>query len=288
MRPLVIAGPTASGKSKLALRLAAKFNGEIICADSRQFYAGMAIGTACPSNEEQAMIPHHGYGMLDPQSQRMDAGCFVKFAREKIDEINKRGKRPILVGGGGLYLRALRYGLNDVPPSDKNVAQALKSQVKILGVNHLYNELKRIDEDTAHLIKPEDSYRITRALEIFRITNEKPSQLRQSFFSDVVSLGAHWVYKKPDKAALLLTLTRRAQEMFDGGLIDEAANLRERLPADHWVLSVMGYQEALQLVDKKLSKDQAIERTVIRHRQYAKRQYTWFNKEKFYRIINST
>src|SRR5579871_1333147 len=109
MRPLVIAGPTASGKSKLALRLAAKFNGEIICADSRQFYAGMAIGTACPSNEEQAMIPHHGYGMLDPQSQRMDAGCFVKFAREKIDEINKRGKRPILVGGGGLYLRALRY-----------------------------------------------------------------------------------------------------------------------------------------------------------------------------------
>ena len=135
--PLIIAGPTGSGKSSLALSLAKKYGGEIICADSRQFYAGMEIGTACPSKEDLKAIPHHGYGLLDPELEKMNAGAFFRFADQKIEAIKKRGKRPILVGGTGLYLRAFYYGLKDVPPSQKSVSLEILWNTEIL-VLHIF------------------------------------------------------------------------------------------------------------------------------------------------------
>lgn len=287
MMPVVIAGPTASGKSGLAIELALKHGGEIICADSRQFYAGMAIGTACPDDEDLAKVPHHGYSMLDPKSDKMDAGLFVEFANKKIREIRGRGKRPILVGGTGLYLRALYYGLSDVPPSDKAVAHEIRERGHTLGLDGLYADLKSIDPITASLIKPQDAYRIMRALEIFQITGKLPSELRSSFARGKAELGAHWIYKKPDKSSLLITIEKRVHNMFKKGLMDEARCLRERLSPLHWALDVMGYKEALQVIDHELTLKDAMERTLIRHRQYAKRQYTWFNKESFYRHIIS-
>src|SRR5688572_25955322 len=121
LTPLVLAGPTASGKSSLALGLAKKHHGEIICADSRQFYARMAIGTARPSDDDMKAVAHHGYGILDPKTDKIDAGFFVDFAKRTIADVQARHKRPILVGGTGLYIRALHYGLRDVPKSQKSI-----------------------------------------------------------------------------------------------------------------------------------------------------------------------
>jgi len=285
LRPLIIAGPTASGKSSLALRLALRHKGEIICADSRQFYAGMAIGTCCPSEKDLAIVPHHGYGILDPKSEKMDAGFFVQYARQKISEIQKRGNRPILVGGTGLYLRALYYGLS-APPRDKIISASLLSRLHQYGSHHLYSELQKIDPLSARMIKAQDSYRIIRALEIFQVSGVAPTNLRHSFSTDKPQLLAHWIYKKPDKTELLKKIESRVTSIYAQGLINEAIKLRENLPDSHWALTVMGYQEALRFLAHECTLQEAIEKTFIRHRQYAKRQYVWFNKECFYRMIS--
>lgn len=287
LKPLVLAGPTASGKSSLALRLAQKHNGEIICADSRQFYARMDIGTARPSDDEMKTVIHHGYGILDPKTDRIDAGFFVSFAKRTIADVQSRNKRPILVGGTGLYIRALYYGLRDVPKSEKKIVDDLEKRCDELGVAELYSELHSIDPKTAAAIAKTDRYRIVRALEIFAITKTKPSTLRESFGEGTPQLSAHFVYKKPEKTLLQQKILDRVRVMYSHGLLEEAQALREYLPRDHWALDVMGYREALMLIDNMITREEAIERTFIRHRQYAKRQYTWFNKEPFYRFVIS-
>jgi tRNA dimethylallyltransferase len=285
--PLIIAGPTASGKSHLAVKLAQKYHGEIICADSRQFYKGMMIGTACPSKDDIHLVPHHGYQTVDPLSEKIDAGFFIKFAKNKIEEIKVRGKLPILVGGTGLYFRALHYGLNDVPPSQKTISLEIARRCTRFGLGKLYSDLQKIDPLSAKVIKAQDGYRIMRALEIFYITGIPPSVLKSSFSHGQAQIHAHWIYKKPDKKLLLTQIGVRVRNMFAHGLVDEAKLLRKYLPKDHWGLEVMGYKEALRFLDKELTLEEAIEKTLIRHRQYAKRQYTWFNKEPFYRFIIS-
>lgn len=285
MMAIVIAGPTASGKSSLAIDLALKHGCEIICADSRQFYRGMNIGTACPSDEDLKRVVHHGYGILDPANDKIDAGFFIRFAREKIEEIQSKKRRPILVGGTGLYLRALRYGLQDVPKSDDTITRTLVERCEKNGLDALYHELMTKDPKSSLIIKPTDRYRIMRALEIFEITKRAPSSLRHSFLDGKPQINAHWIYKKPDKKDLSQKIEGRVATMFEQGLTEEALRLRKQLPEGHWALDVMGYQEAILYVKNELDLKKAIERTAIRHRQYAKRQYTWFNKESFYRWI---
>lgn len=283
--PIVIAGPTASGKSALAVELALRHNGEIICADSRQFYAHMNIGTAGPSLHDREAVPHHGYGMLDLNLHKIDAGYFLQFAQKTIAEIQSRNRRPIVVGGGGLYLRSLRYGLLDVPPSNPRIASMLEKRCDEIGLLRMHDELLKIDPACANGIHRQDRYRIVRALEIFYASGLRPSSIRQSFKIAKPKLLAHWVLKKPQRELLVKRIESRVIEMFDQGLVEEAIALSERVPHDHWCLNVMGYREALMLADQRISKEMAIEQTVIRHRQYAKRQYTWFNKEPFYRLV---
>lgn len=283
--PLVIAGPTGSGKSALAMRLARAHRGEIICADSRQFYAGMAIGTASPTYDEMKEIPHHGFGIIDPKEHKIDAGFFVNFARAKIQEIQARHNRPILVGGTGLYLRALYYGIHDVPASHEAIVAKLNQRCTEEGLPNLYQELMRIDPASAAHILPNDRYRIIRALEIFEQSGKRPSALRVSFHQNQAQVKAHWLYKKPPREELISRLKIRLMDMFKNGLLNEALALENRLPKGHWALSVMGFHEALMLAHGALTMDEAIEKAFIRHRQYAKRQYTWFNKEPFYRFV---
>ncbi len=287
LTPLVIAGPTASGKSRLAIDLALRHRGEIICADSRQFYAGMAIGTACPNDDDMRRVPHHGYGSVDPSTDKMDAGAFVEFARRTIADVQSRGMRPVLVGGTGLYLRALYYGLGDVPKASPEITLALEARVKRQGLSHLYDELSDVDPESAATIKSNDHYRIIRALEIYAVTGEKPSALRRSFKEGSVTQQAHWLYKKPERTKLVETIAERVVAMFEQGLIDEAVVLRQRLSKDHWALNVMGYQEALMVYDGQISLVDGQKKTATRHRQYAKRQFTWFNKENFYQLVIS-
>lgn len=278
LRPIIIAGPTGSGKSSLALELAERHDGEIICADSRQFYRSMEIGTASPSVEEKNRIAHHGFNSFDPSTTKIDAGFFVEFAHEKIRECQARHKRPIIVGGTGLYLRSLRYGLSDVPPSDKNLIAELEAEVDAKGLPAIYEELSLIDPESVKQIMASDRYRIVRALEIYRKTGVLPSSLRKSF-KGPSNFRAHWVQKLGNTDCE--PLKRRVLKMIEEGLVAEACSLRGFLPADHWALQVMGYEEALEYFDGLISKDQMIERIFIRHRQYAKRQRTWFKRESY-------
>lgn len=281
MMPIIIAGATASGKSSLALKLALKHNGEIICADSRQFYKFMRIGTASPADSEKALVAHWGFNSVDPRITKIDAGYFVNFAKEAILSCQKRGKRPILVGGTGLYLRALRYGLEDVPPSNKDIALKLEEDCRKNGVAFMYEELRRIDDQSAKLILPNDRYRILRSLEIFQITGKKPSMLRTSFSLKKPLIKAHWLLKVGDKEFYEKDLKNRVIFMVEEGLVSEALALRSLLPEKHWALDVMGYKEALLFCDGLLTKEEMIEKIYIRHRQYAKRQRTWFKREHY-------
>lgn len=287
LTPIILAGPTGIGKSSLAMAWARRFNGEIVCADSRQFYDFMAIGCAAPSAKDMREIPHHGFLMFDPRTQKMDAGSFVEFAHKTMADIQSRGKRPILVGGTGLYLRALAFGLNDVPKGDLNLRAQLEDECQKLGVPALYERLQNVDPETAKAILPNDRQRIVRALEIFSITGHKPSLLRQSFSgkSEVV-LKAHWYLLKMPREQLLKNIEIRVESMFQAGLVDEAIALRNLLPPGHWALEVMGFKEALMAADSGIDIKKAIELVIIRHRQYAKRQCAWFNREAFYWEIN--
>ncbi|HXW60926.1 MAG TPA: tRNA (adenosine(37)-N6)-dimethylallyltransferase MiaA, partial [Myxococcota bacterium] len=195
LTPVIIAGATGSGKSSLALSMALKFDGEIICADSRQFYRFMQIGTASPNEEERALIPHHGFNIVDPLSKKVDAGFFVTFALTAIARCHEQRKRPITVGGTGLYLRALRYGLNDVPQSDKTIASSLEKECNERGLAAMYEELATIDPSSMRLIMPNDRYRVLRALEIYRKTKTLPSALRTSFSLKKPVIHAHWLLK---------------------------------------------------------------------------------------------
>lgn len=285
LTPVVIAGATGSGKSSFALKLAEEQNGEIICADSRQFYRFMRIGTAGPTNEEMARIVHHGFHEIDPKEMKVDAGYFVEYTRRKVEEIQAKGKKPIIVGGTGLYLRALRYGLSDVPKSDTNIVTQLETRCDEQGLAVLYQELLAVDPKSEASIKAHDRYRIIRALEIYQQTGQAPSAVRQSFSLEQPQFDAEW-WLMPPKEEHAQKLYERVQFMFRDGLINEALILREYVGPRHWAIGVMGYHEALLCADKQLSLFSAIEQVFIRHRQYAKRQQKWFKKESFYRVID--
>jgi tRNA dimethylallyltransferase len=280
--PYVIGGPTGSGKSAYALELAQKIDGEIICADSRQVYARMVIGTASPTEEEKALVPHHNYNIVDTRDS-YDAGRFVADTDRAVAEIQARGKTPILVGGTGLYLRCWRYGLSDVPERNEKVRQGLQAELAERGLPSLYDELIRVDEDSAQKIMANDAFRIVRALEIFRATQEKPSTLRKSHF-DTTRVEAQWLLFRPIREELNARLLIRTKNMFESGLVDEAIALRQHL-GEHPLLQTIGYKESLEYADGIIDKAAAIERTFIRTRQYAKRQASWFAKETYWTTI---
>lgn len=280
--PIIIAGPTGSGKSALALRLAKKYNGEIICADSRQFYSFMEIGTAAPTKADKGQVPHHGFSCFDPACTKLDAGSFVEYAKKTIAQVQSRGRRPFLVGGTGLYLRALRYGLGDVPKASREIALNLEKRCDEEGLASLYSELVALDPQSGKFIEANDRYRIIRALEIYENSGQTPSSCRQSFKNGTAKLKAHWLLLKPERSYLQERLKSRVKKMFEQGLVNETKALLLGFGPNHWSLQVMGYFEASQYLREEISLEQAMERVLIRHRQYAKRQLSWFNKEDFY------
>lgn len=283
--PIVIAGPTGSGKSALALRWAKQLGGEIICADSRQVYSGMRIGTAGPSDAECEAVPHHGFGVIDPACD-YDAGAFVHDATHWIKAIQNRQNLPMLVGGTGLYLRCLRYGLSDVPAQDPKVRAELEAKRSELGLAHLHAELERVDPMSAKTIHPNDAVRILRALEIFKITKTPASQLRSSHAVTIEDDKRYYLLVCP-KDWLNERLWTRCKAMFEQGLVDETQQLLFKLPQDHPRLSTMGYFEAMQVLLGNMTLPSAIERTFIRQRQYAKRQMTWFLRETWWEHIDA-
>ncbi len=275
---MVLAGPTASGKSGLALALAARGGGEIVCADSRQLYAGMRIGSAGPTDAECAAVPHHGFHVVDPD-ETYNAGRFVAETDTAVQAIQARGRVPILVGGAGLYLRAYRFGLDEVPRGDPGVRAALLDRVEAEGVHALYDELRAQDPVTAGAISRNDEVRVVRALEVLAQTGQAVGEMRSLDWERPPRVKAHWVLLEADMAWLDPRLLARAREMFRTGLVPEAQALRARLGPTHERLRTMGYEEALLFADGRLDEAAAIERAYRRQRRYAKRQRTWFKKE---------
>jgi tRNA dimethylallyltransferase len=277
---LIIVGPTAVGKTATALWLAQEFSGEIISCDSMQVYRGFDLGTDKPSPEERKLVPHHLIDFLDPTEQ-FSAADFAFQALAIAEEIIGRGHLPIVVGGTGLYHRALTAGLFKGPGRDQALRQKLKTEARVFGLEKLYQKLQEVDPEYARKITPKDSIRIIRALEVyyktgrpisehFRLT-ESPLQAR-GFIPGQIGL-------KLERKKLYRRIEERVDRMFEKGLVAEVRKLLEMgLPEEATPFKGLGYRQVLRYLKGEISLEEAIRLTKLETRHYAKRQMTWFRK----------
>jgi tRNA dimethylallyltransferase len=293
-RPILcIAGPTASGKSKLALDYAQNLiqrglQAEIICVDSATIYRGMDIGTAKPSSTEQTICPHHLIDIRDP-SESYNAGEFARDAKRLIGEIRARGAEPVLVGGTMLYFKALIEGIDDLPTADLAIRAEIEREAQSLGWHGLHASLALVDPITAARLSPNDSQRVSRALEVYRATGKplssyfKQAQNENSaLVQATASLGCEPIFQlialePTDRAWLHTRIAERFDAMLAGGLVDEVRALKNRpdLNADLPSMRCVGYRQVWEFLDEACSESEMRERGIAATRQLAKRQLTW-------------
>lgn len=277
-RPILcIAGPTASGKTAVAIELARRLGGEIISADARQVYRYLDIGTAKPTTRERSMVPHHLIDYVEPDEE-YNAGRFVRDAEKALAEIRARGCLPVLAGGTGLYFRSLIRGLDVAVGRDDALRTALQREIDEKGSAALHRQLARFDPKSAAAIHPNDSIRIIRAVEIYRITGKTRSQFHQS--DTPPRHEARMALLDLPRETLYKRINFRFDLMMEGGFLDEVHALIGRgfaptLPA----FRSPGYRELFAHLRGELSLEEAIDRGKQEHRRYAKRQITWFHKE---------
>ncbi|MDX3895962.1 tRNA (adenosine(37)-N6)-dimethylallyltransferase MiaA [Pusillimonas sp.] len=282
--PIVcIAGPTAAGKSASTLALAADWPIEIINVDSATIYRGMDIGTAKPSPEERGLIPHHLLDIRDP-AESYSAAAFRDDALRLIDEILARGRIPLLCGGTMLYYKALREGLDDLPRADPALRAQIDAQAREQGWPALHRELAMVDPRTAARLAPNDSQRIQRAVEIYRLTGTPMSELlaKRPAREDDKRLRYLTISLEPsDRLALHERIRQRYMAMVQAGLVEEVARLHRRPDLHAGLPSVrcVGYRQLWDYLDGATSLDEAIERAVAATRQLAKRQLTWLRSQ---------
>ncbi|MCW8858204.1 MAG: tRNA (adenosine(37)-N6)-dimethylallyltransferase MiaA [Deltaproteobacteria bacterium] len=275
---LVICGPTGSGKTSLALSLAQNYPLEIISADSRQVYRGMDIGTAKATAEEQDCVPHHLIDLIDP-AQEFSVAEFVDLARPVIAAISERGKLPCIVGGTGLYIKALLGGLADLPTGNEALRQQLHQREVDEGPGCLFRELQRVDPAATEQIHPHNLIRIVRALEVFTLSGKRFSELKaEHCFADchyrTLQLAPEW-----SRAELYSRINSRAQEMLDLGLVEEVRGLVDRYSIDLKAFQTLGYREVIRYLKNEVTAQQMLEDIQQLTRQYAKKQLTWFRKD---------
>ena len=277
MRQLVaVVGPTASGKTAFGIELAKALGSEIISTDSMQFYRGMEIGTGAPTPEEQAQVPHHLVGVLDP-SEEMTAAEFGDKAREIVAALNARGKTAVVVGGSGLYLQALIDGLFPGPGKDPAIRARLEAEAAESGIESLYARLETIDPLYANVVYDTDLRRIVRALEVHELTGRPLSELHREHRDQTESLDAVQIGLDYPRDVLYDRINRRVDAMIGCGLVPEV----EALIADGYSddidrLKSLGYREVAAHVRGECSLDEAVKRMKMFTRRYAKRQLTWF------------
>lgn len=279
---IVILGPTAVGKTKVSIELAREINGEIICADSRQIYKFMDIGTNKPTKEEQKNIPHHLLDLIYP-NEEFSVYHYKRLAEEKISEIWKRKKTPIIVGGTGLYIKAVLddFSLGGISPQ-KEIREKLKNEAEEFGNIYLYNKLKKIDPASAEKISPKNLRRIIRALEVCGLSENKKFSsyyLKKENKYDAKIFGLTCSREK-----LYSKINDRVDLMLKNGLIDEVKNLFKKGYDENLnSLSGIGYKQIIKYLKGDYSKEQAIYLIKRDTRHYAKRQITYFKKDE--RII---
>ena len=279
-RVLCVVGPTASGKTKMAVALARRFGGEVVSVDSMQIYRGMTIGTAAPTAAEMEGVPHHMIAVADP-AESWSVARFCQAADGCIDDILARGKLPIVVGGTGLYLDALIRG-DDFAPGRQGgeVRLRLQRELREQGPEALLERLRTVDPETAGRLHLRDEKRILRALEIYEQTGE-PMSLRDRRGRqrpdryEAVYIGLNF----RDRADLRQRIDRRVDDMVRQGLLQEVQDLLDSgLPRDATALQAIGYKQFLAVADGAATTDQAVEEVKLRSRQYAKRQLTWLRR----------
>lgn len=276
-RPIVILGPTAAGKSEIALLLAERIGAEIVGADSRQIYRGLEIGTAAPSDADRARVPHHLASFLPP-SETYSAGRYARDARAAIAEVTSRARPALVVGGSGLYLRALLDGLFAGPERDEGIRATLAARLAGEGLAALRAQLARVDPEALATILPGDSVRVIRALEVHAITGRPISALRRERRNEATPArryGIRWT-----RSALTVRIAERIDGQLRDGFLEQArALLGAGLPSGAPGLGTLGYRELLAHVRGELSLREAVETIALKTRQLAKRQETWFRRE---------
>ncbi len=283
----MIAGPTASGKTALAIAVARRLDAEIISADSQQVYRHFDIGTAKPSPEELAAVPHHLLSCVDPLDPDFSAARFGKLADAAIADITAREKRVVVVGGTGLYLRVLLHGVMPGPARDEALRAELEAYADREGNEALHARLLAVDPVTAAKHPVQDRLRVIRALEIHTLTGKPASEHREAHaFSADRHPYALWVLNPP-RERLYEVINQRTKKMFASGLIEETRSLVDRGYRQAAPMRAVGYLQALQVVDGAMTEAEAITDVAQATRHYAKRQLTWFKKEKGARTVTA-
>lgn len=283
---LIIAGPTASGKKKIALHAAERFDGEIISADSRKVYRYLNIGTAKTSAESRERIPHHLIDIVDPD-EPFNCGEWVLRAAETASEIIGRGKLPIISGGTGFYIKAFINGLSEGINADMAVRENLKNEIEQIGAPALHARLSKIDPQRASEIHENDSFRIMRALEIFHSTGRTFTEFREEKIIkggkyDYFSIGV-----EKERSELYRCINSRVDAMLSQGLLDELGSVLDMgYSRDITALDTVGYKEWFPYLDGESSFEECLEKVKADSRHYAKRQVTWFRAMKDFNRID--
>lgn len=272
---IVIAGPTASGKSSLALDLALRFGGEIISCDSVAVYREFEIGTAKPTIEERARVPHHLIDVVAPDAY-FTAGEYARLAREAARQITARGRLPIVCGGTGLYLRAMLDGLFAGPERDEELRERLRSR-KNPGA--LWRLLRRLDPEAASRIHSNDEPKLIRAIEVCAASSRPMSELLREGRDALEGYRILRIGLSPERALLYHRINLRCVEMFDRGLVEETRALLARYGPDPFAMRSLGYRQTAEHLRGECSAREALERAQQGHRNYAKRQLTWFRRD---------
>jgi len=279
---LFIMGPTASGKTGLAIKLMEHYPIELISVDSALVYKDMDVGTAKPTKEELEKAPHRLISFLDP-AEAYSAADFRKDALREMAEITSRNKIPVLVGGTMLYYRALEYGLADLPEADPEIRKKLTAQAKESGWDALHQRLEAIDPLAAKRIHPNDPQRIQRALEVYELTGKSLTEHHQAASQEALPYRLLKIALVPEDREWLRELAKlRFEQMLNQGFMDEVKTLYDRddLNKDLPAIRAVGYRQAWEYLEGKLSEEEMKERAVIATRQLAKRQMTWLRSEK--------
>ena len=280
MEPLLVAvlGPTGSGRTQLALALAERFGGEIVNCDSVAMYREFEVGAAKPGRDERGRAPHHLLDFVDPTGY-ITAGEYARQARQVLGEIKSRAHLPIVVGGTGLYLRALLEGLFPGPQRSEEVRKRLRQRAAKQAAGYLHRVLQRLDPAAAAAIHANDTPKLIRAIEVCVVLRGKMTESWKTGRDPLLGFHILRLGLNPQRDALYRRLNQRARQMFEAGLVEETRRLLEKYGETAWPLSSLGYKQVVQMLRGEFDRQQAVEAAQQAHRNYAKRQMTWFRRE---------
>ena len=277
---IVICGPTGIGKTRFAIELAQRFNGEIIGADSMQIYEALTIGTAKPTAAERAQVAHH---MVDcvPPDQNFSAADYGHCARAVVAEMLSGGKHPFVVGGTGLYIKALLHGLTEAAPSDKTIRSDLRRKAEDIGLPALYKQLEQVDPQSAERIHPNDGFRILRALEVHTLTGRAMSAVQRDHGFQSSPYESLKFGLRCERSTLYARIDTRVEAMLVEGFLEEVRRLRDSgLDPQCKAMQALGYRHLNAFLDGAIGWTEAVRTLKRDHRRYAKRQLTWFNADR--------